>query len=98
MLRERSRSTSCSAGHDGAASIGSSNSFSSHAENKFSLARFHALRSGQTLPSTEPGDGGRSARTAISRVIALHWGGARSRVRVARHLPAAGEGTSASQK
>src|ERR1700682_5570325 len=42
-LRERSRNTSCSAGHDGAASKGSSKSFSIQAENRFSVARFQVL-------------------------------------------------------
>ena len=68
-LRERSRSTSCSAGHDGAASSGASNSFSIHAEYRFSVARFHVLRNGQTLPAAACGRGGSSSRTAISRVM-----------------------------
>src|SRR5947199_746460 len=99
MLRERSRSTSCSAGHDGAASSGSSNSFSIQAENRFSVARFQALRNGQTLPAVTLSGGGRSARTAMSRVIVPHPAGApRSRVSVARQVPAAGDLTSANQK
>src|SRR5882672_11217608 len=97
-LRDRSRSTSCSAGHDGAASKGSSKSFSIHAENRFSVARFHVLRKGQTLPGAALGCGGRSARTAMSRVIVLHPAGARSTASVARHVPAVGDATSASQK
>ena len=44
------------------------------------------------------GGGGRSARTAMSRVIVLHPAGARSRASVARHVPAAGDLTSANQK
>src|SRR3954463_8504163 len=97
-LRDESRSTSCSAGHEGAASKGSSKSFSIHAENRFSVPRFHELRRGQTLPGIVLGDGGRSGRTAISRVIVLHSVGARSRVRVACHVPAAGDGTSTNQE
>src|SRR5271169_4338941 len=62
-LRDRSRSTSCSAGHDGAASRGSSKSFSIHAENRFSVSRFHVLRKGQTLPAVVLGRGGLSSRT-----------------------------------
>ena len=97
-LRDRSRSTSCSAGHDGAASRGSSKSFSIHAENRFSVSRFHVLRKGQTLPAVALGRGGASPRTAISRVIVLHSAGARSRASVACHVPAAGDLTSANQK
>ena len=97
-LRDGSRSTSCSAGHDGAASSGSSKSFSIHAENRFSVARFHVLRKGQTLPGVALGRGGRAARTAISRVIVLHPTGARSIASVARQVPAAGDAISASQK
>ena len=40
----------------------------------------------------------RSARTAMSRVIVPHPAGARSRASVARHVPAAGDLTSANQK
>ena len=97
-LRDRSRSTSCSAGHDSAASSGASNSFSIHAEYKFSVARFHVLRKGQTLPGVARGRGGSSSRTAISRVIVLHSAGALSRASVACHVPAAGDATSANQK
>src|ERR1700730_16968109 len=97
-LRDRSRSTSCSAGHDGAASSGSSKSFSIHAEYRFSVPRFHALRKGQTVPSVECGAGGLSERTAISRVIVLHSAGARSRASCACQVPAAGDATSANQK
>src|ERR1700692_4609804 len=78
-LRDRSRSTSCSAFHDGAASSGSSNSFSIHAEYRFSVERFHVLRKGQRLPSVLLSRGGWSPRTAISRLIVLHSAGARSR-------------------
>src|SRR5450631_173586 len=94
MLRDRSRSTSCSAVQDGAASSGASNSFSTHAENKFSVARFHVLRNGQTLPGAALGRGGWSARTAMSRVIGLQPAGAR----LACQVPAIGEATSANQK
>ena len=59
MLRDGSRSTKCSAGQDGAASSGSSNSFSIQAENRFSVSRFQTPRKGQTLPSTVPGRGRR---------------------------------------
>src|SRR5262249_19752253 len=97
-LRDRSRSTSCSAGRDGAASSGASKSFSIQAENRFSVARFHALRTGQTLPAVVPGRGGSSLRTVISRVIVLHSAGARSRASVALEVPADGEATSANQK
>src|SRR5262252_5419179 len=97
-LRDRSRSTSCSAFHDGAASSGASKSFSIHAEYKFSVARFHVLRNGQRLPSMPPGCGGSSARTTISRVIELHSDGARGRASFACHVPAAGDATSTNQK
>src|SRR6185436_376168 len=99
MLRDRSRSTSCSAGQDGAASKGSSNSFSTQAENRFSVARFQAFRNGQTLPAVALSGGGRSARTVMSRVIVPHPAGApRLPVSVARQVPAAGDLTSANQK
>src|SRR5712692_1207110 len=97
-LRERSRSTSCSAVHDGAASSGASKSFSIHAEYRFSVARFQVLRKGQTLPSVARGRGGSSPRTAISRVIVLHSAGAPSRASFACHVPTAGDATSANQK
>src|SRR5229473_7890641 len=97
-LRVRSRSTSCSAFHDGAASSGASKSFSIHAEYRFSVARFQVLRKGQTLPAVARGGGGLSPRTAISRVIVLHSAGARSRASFACHVPAAGDATSANQK
>src|ERR1700730_14034879 len=90
-LRDRSRSTSCSAGHDSVASSGASKSFSIHAEYKFSVARFHVLRRGQTLPSVAPGRGGLSWRTAISRGIVLHSAGALSRASGAWHVPAGGD-------
>src|SRR5258708_8453981 len=98
MLRDRSRSTSCSAGHDGAASKGSSNNFSIQAENRFSVARFQALRNGQTLPAVALSGGGRSARTVMSRVIGPHPAEPRSRAGVAPHVPAAGVLTSADPK
>src|ERR1700674_3549670 len=82
-LRDRSRSTSCSARHDSVASSGASKSFSIHAEYKFSVAR---------------GRGGSSLRTTISRVIMLHSAGALSRASVACHVPAAGDAISANQK
>src|SRR5512143_61341 len=97
-LRDRSLSTSCSAGHDGVASSGASKSFSTHAEYKFSVARFHVLRKGQTLPGVVLGRGGSSSRTAISRVIVLHPAGALARASVARHVPAAGDAASTNQK
>ena len=50
-LRDRSRSPTCSAGHDSSTSSGASKSFSIHAEYKFSVARFQVLRRGQTLPA-----------------------------------------------
>src|SRR4029077_2543585 len=97
-LRDRSRSTSCSAGHDGAASSGASNSFSIHAEYRFSVSRFQVLRRGQRLPSVERGRGGSTARTAISWVIAAQSAGPPSRASLACHVPAAGDATSANQK
>src|SRR5262249_11440865 len=97
-LRDRSRSTSCKAGHDGAASSGASKSFWTHAENRFSVLRFHELRNGQTLPDTAEGRGPSSPRTAISRVIVLHSAGARSRTSRACHVPTVGDATSANQK
>src|SRR6478752_2727530 len=69
MFLDRSRSTSCKAGHDGAASSGASKSFSTHAENRFSVARFHVLRSGQTVPAVALGLGnGGEAEVAASGV------------------------------
>ena len=50
------------------------------------------------LPAVALGRGGSSPRTAISRVIVLHSAGARLRVSVARHVPAAGDATSVNQK
>src|SRR6202522_775630 len=88
----------CSAGHDGSASRGSSKSFSIQAENRFSVARFHALRRGQVLPVTELGRGGAPGRTLISRVIVLHSTSAWSRASVARQIPEAGDLISANQK
>ncbi len=46
---------------------------------RFSVARFHVLRNGQTLPAVACGGGGRLPRTAMSRVIVPHPAGARSR-------------------
>src|SRR3954465_1354709 len=97
-LRDRSRSTSCRAGHDGAASSGASNSFSIHAEYRFSVSRFQVLRRGQRLPSVERGRGGSTARTGISWVIAAQSAGPPSRASLACHVPAAGDATSANQK
>src|ERR1700720_4431002 len=85
-LRDRSRSTSCSAFHDGAASSGASNSFSIHAEYKFSVARFHELRSDQTVPEAARGRGGSSPRTTISRVMVLHSTVASTQASVARQV------------
>ncbi len=68
--------------------------FSIQEEKRFSVARFHVARSGQTLPGVEPGAGGLSARTAMSRVVVPHS----ARANFACHVPAAGEGTSAYQK
>src|SRR5712692_9816520 len=56
-LRDWSRSTTCSAVHDGAASSGASKSFSIQAEYKFSVARFHVLRKGQMLADVASGRG-----------------------------------------
>ncbi len=97
MLRERSRSTSCSAFHDSASSIGASNSFSIHAEYKFSVSRFQVLRTGQT-PFPDALDGDAALRTAISRVIVAHSAEAPSRTSLACHLPAVGAAISANQK
>src|SRR3990170_1344726 len=96
-LRDRSRSTSCSAGHDGAASSGASKSFSIHAEYKFSVARFHVSRKGQTLFAVARG-GDAARRTAISRSIVPHSVVAPSRTSFACHVPTAGDATSANQK
>src|SRR5437667_7814831 len=60
-LRDGSRSPSCSAGHDSAASSGASKSFSIHAEYRVSVARFHVLRKGHALLAVACGRGGRSA-------------------------------------
>src|SRR5665213_738203 len=98
MLRDRSRSTSCSAFHDGGASSDASNNFSIHAEYRFSVARSHVLRSGQTLPGAALGGGGAVSRTAMSRVIVPQLAGALSRASVTCHVPAAGDATSANQK
>jgi hypothetical protein len=73
-----------------------SNSFSIHAENKFSVERFQVLRNGQTLPDAALSGGGLSSRTAISRVIVPQP--PRTFPSVARHVPAAGAATSANQK
>src|SRR5262249_19031218 len=97
-LRDRSRSTSCSAGHEGAASSGASNSFSIHAEYRFSVAPSHVLRKGQALADVVVGRGGSSSRTAISRVTVLQPEVAWPRARFTRHVPAAGDATSANQK
>jgi hypothetical protein len=94
----RSRSTSCSAGHDGSTSSGASKSFSIHAEYKFSVVRFHASLTGQTRFPVACGRGGSLRCTAISRVIVLHSADAPSRVSFACHVPAAGAATSANQK
>src|SRR5262249_60870293 len=92
------RPPSCTAGHDGSASSGSSNSFSIQAENRFSLARFQALRKGQVLPAPDPGPPGLSGRTLISRVIGPHPATACWGVSVACQEPAAGALISVNQK
>src|SRR3974390_600296 len=97
-LRDRSRSTLGRAGHDRSTSSGASNSFSIHAEYKFSVARFHELRKGHRLPGVALGDGGLTSLTSISRVICPHSAGACSRTSVACHVPGAGDATSAKQK
>src|SRR5262245_36415527 len=97
-LRDGSRSTSCSAFHDGAASSGASKSFSIQAEYRFSVARLQLLRSGHKLLSVACGRGGSRSCTAISRVMVLQASGARARVSWACHFPAGGELTSAYQK
>ena len=94
-LRDRSRSTSCSAGHDSVASSGASKSFSIQAEYRFSVARLHALRKGQTLPSVVRGRGGSLSSTTISRAIVPHSPGVLSRTSLACHFPATGFATSA---
>ena len=98
MLRDRSRSTSCSAFHDGAASSGASNSFSIQAEYRFSVARFQLSRSGQTLPCRARWP---AAACRLHGDLARDGGalaGAPSRASVACHVPAAGAATSANQK
>ena len=94
MLRERSRSTARRVGHDGSASSGASNSFWIHAEYRFSVARFHDARTGQTAPGVAPGGGAGSSRTAMSRVKVPQP----DAVSAARHVPTAGAATSAYQK
>src|SRR6202035_1183764 len=94
MLRDRSRSTARSVGHDGSALSGASNSFWIHAEYKFSVARFHDARTGQTAPGVAPGGGAGASRTAMSRVIVPQPDAASA----ARQVPTAGEATSAYQK
>src|ERR1700731_1889775 len=94
MLRDRSRSTARNVGHDGSASSGASNSFWIHAEYKFSVARFHDARIGQTAPGVAPGGGAGASRTAMSRVMVPHPAAARA----ACQVPTAGEATSANQK
>ena len=97
-LRDRSRSTSCSAFHDGSASSGASNSFSIHAEYRFSVARFQRIaqrphasrrRARPRRRAVAHGDFARDRATSA---------GARSRVSCARHVPAVGDATSANQK
>src|SRR6476659_1548255 len=97
-LRDLSRSTSSSAGHDSSSSSGASKSFSTHAEYKFSVPRFHASRTGQTLPGVARGGPVWIRLTAILRVTAPHPAGAPSRTSLACHIPTAGEATSANQK
>ena len=95
MLRERSRTTSCSAFHDGSASSGASNSFSIQAENRFSVSRSHEARSGQTAPDVACGGGDGVSRTVMSRVIAAQPD---APVNFACQTPGAGEATSAYQE
>src|SRR6478672_1532259 len=97
-LRDRSRSTSCSAGHDSSSSSGASKSFSTHAEYKFSVPRFHASRTGQTLPKVARGGRSWARLTAILRVTVPHPAGTPSGTSVACHIPTAGRATSANQK
>src|SRR5579862_5361260 len=94
MLRDRSRSTARKVGHDGSASSGASNSFWIHAEYKFSVARFHDARTGQTAPGVAPGGGAGVSRTAMSRLMVPQPDAASA----ARQVPTAGEVTSAYQK
>src|ERR1700689_1905804 len=94
MLRDRSRSTARSVGHDGSASSGASNSFWIQAEYKFSVARFHDARPGQTAPGVAAGGGAGVSRTAMSRVMVPQPDAASA----ARQVPTAGEATSAYQK
>src|SRR5580693_2024662 len=94
MLRERSRSTARKVGHDGSASSGASNSFWIHAEYKFSVARFHDARTGQTAPGVAPGGGAGASRTAMSRVMVPQPDAASA----TRQVPTAGDATSAYQK
>src|SRR5215472_6466834 len=95
MLRERSRTTSCSAFHDGSASSGASNSFSIQAENRFSVSRFHEARSGQTAPAVACGGAAGVSRTVISRAIAAQPD---APVNFACQTPGAGAATSAYQE
>src|SRR3984957_2807085 len=94
MLRDRSRSTAPSVGHDGSALSGASNSFWIHAEYKFSVARFHDARTGQTAPGVAPGGAAGASRTAMSRVMVPQPDAASA----ARQVPTAGCATSAYQK
>jgi hypothetical protein len=97
-LRDQSRRPAFTAFHDGSVSSGASKSFAIHAECRFSVPRFHELRTGQTLPDVSPGRGGASRRTAISRVIVLHSAGAWSRASLTCQVPAAGDATSTNQE
>src|SRR5262249_37257610 len=83
--------------NDGSVVRGAPSNFSIHAENKFSVARFHVLRIGQTLPA-RGGPGGFWALTSISRVTVRHASGAPLRTSEACHVPGAGAATSAIQK
>src|ERR1700689_5868035 len=94
MLRDRSRSTARSVGHDGSASSGASNSFWIHAEYKFSVARFHDARTGQTAPGVAAGGAAGASRTAMSRVTVPQPDAASA----ACQVPTAGAATSAYQK
>src|SRR3984957_7046650 len=94
ILRDRSRSTARSVGHEGSASSGASNSFWIQAEYKFSVARFHDARTGQTAPGVAAGGGAGASRTAMARVMVPQPDAASA----ACQVPTAGDATSANQK
>src|SRR5258708_12428271 len=86
-LRVGSRSTSCSAFHEGDSSSGASNIFSIHAEYMFSLDRFHESRIGQTDPCVAEGAPEGALPTVILRVIVAQSALPPGRVSVACHFP-----------